>query len=70
MITIEELIKEMNDLCKQYIKERQKFKGQARLQQVFEEIKSRGYSIASPLFSEETPEIFLLSEMVRKIFNE
>ena len=68
MITIEELVKEMNDLCKQYIHEQQKFTGQARLKQVFEEIKSRGYTIASPLFSEETPEVSILSEDGKKDF--
>jgi hypothetical protein len=66
MITIEELVKELNDLCKQYLTEKERFTGRDRLQQVFQEIKSRGYTIASPLFSEEMPEYDLLSEEGRK----
>ena len=70
MKTIESLVSELNDLCKQYIAQNDQFQGRERMKELFLEIKDRGYGIVAPILSSSTPEYELLSEEGKKKFDE
>ena len=70
MKTIESLVSELNDLCKQYIAQKDQFLGKERMKELFLEIKGRGYGIVAPLLASSTPEYELLSEEGKMKFEE
>lgn len=70
MKTIESLVSELNDLCKQYIAQKDQFQDKERMKEIFIEIKDRGYGIVAPLLAASTPEYELLSDEGKKKFDE
>ncbi|MEI7727621.1 MAG: hypothetical protein WCK09_21110 [Bacteroidota bacterium] len=61
MATIDSLVSELNELCRQFIAQKEQFNEFDRIREVFKEINSQGYSISWPLFSFINPEYELLS---------
>jgi hypothetical protein len=70
MATIEELVEELNELCKQYIVQKEDFKGTDRFQQLLIEIQGKGYNIEIPSLELVEPVYELLSDEGKKDFDE
>ena len=70
MATIEELVGELNELCKQYIVQKEDFKGIDRFQQLLMEIQDKGYNIEIPSLELVEPVYELLSDEGKKDFDE
>ena len=68
MEPIETLIAELNDLCKQYIAQKDQFQGRERMRELFMAIKNQGYNIVTPILDYSTPEYELLSSEGKKDF--
>ena len=61
MATIESLVSELNDLCKQYVSQKDDFQDIDKLQEVFNAIKTLGYNIVTSHSEDVLPEFELLS---------
>jgi len=70
MESIESLVAEINDLCKQYITQKDQFQGKDRMKELFIAIKDQGYNIVAPVLDYPTPEYELLSLEGKKDFEQ
>lgn len=68
MEPIETLVAELNDLCKQYIAQKDQFQGRERMKELFMAIKDQGYNIVASILDYSTPEYELLSTEGKKDF--
>lgn len=69
MESIEVLVTELNDLCKQYIAQKDEFQGKDRMKELFMAIKEQGYNVVAPLIEYSTPEYELLSDEGKRNFD-
>ncbi len=68
MESIESLVAELNDICRQYIARKDQFQSKERLQELFMTIKEQGYQIVMPVLDYTAPEYELLSEEGKRSF--
>ena len=62
MNTIESIIAELNELCREYINQQDRFRDSEKIRELFRELKNLGFTIVKPLFDDSSPEYPLLSE--------
>lgn len=70
MATIEELVRELNALCKQFISQKEDFTGKGRFQELLIEIQDKGYNIEIPSLELVEPVFALLSDEGKNDFDE
>ena len=69
MATIEELVSELNNLCKRVVSEKEEFRDTDKLKEVIMAIKDLGYNILTPLSENIQIDYELLSEEGKKDYD-
>ena len=69
MATIETLVEELNQLCEDWIAQKEQFSKKDRFFEVLTRIKEQGYSLSFPRLKLAVPEYDLLSEVGKQDFN-
>ncbi len=62
MNRIDSIIEELNELCRDYIKQQDRFRDFEKIRELFREMKTLGFTIVTPLFEVSSPESQFLSE--------
>ena len=66
MNRIESIIGELNELCRDYINQQDRYRDSEKVSELFREMKSLGFTIVTPIFDCSSPEYQLLSENGKK----
>lgn len=69
MERIEELVYELNGLCREYIMEKERFRGRERMKEIIAEVKALGYDIVTPALELASPGYDVLSEEGKALYD-